>query len=484
MDKIPKDQVLKHLQFENPWWTEPHEINAPFKSYRPRAYSELFLPLIRMVQVRRAVILLGPRRVGKTVLIHHAIQSLIRDGVNPRHICYISIDNPIYNGCGLDELIRDCREASATSAEPGRRYVFVDEIQYLREWEVHLKALVDSGPDIRIIASGSAAAALRLKSRESGAGRFTDFLLPPLTFHEYLDLQGKSDLFQEIKEQREEGSAWYRPRDIETLNERFIHYLNFGGYPEVLFSPAIQSDPGRFIKGDIIDKVLLRDLPGLYGIRDIQELNSLFTSLAYNTAQEVSLEGIAQGSGVAKNTIKRYIEYLEAAFLLQTVHRIDRSAKRFQRANYFKVYLTNPSIRAALFSPLGPGDDALGPLVETGIFSQWFHDPVRLSLHYARWKQGEVDIVALDKLFKPSWAVEVKWSDRYADKPGELKSLIQFCSTNGLKRVAVTSRTVECVREVDGITMEFIPASTYCYNVGRNLVAGKRISSVGPGNSP
>ena len=72
-----------------------------------------------------------------------------------------------------------------------------------------------------------------------------------------------------------------------------MHYLNFGGYPEVLFSETIQADPGRFIEGDIIDKVLLRDLPSLYGISDIPELNGLFATLAFKTAGELSLQDLA-----------------------------------------------------------------------------------------------------------------------------------------------------------------------------------------------
>ena len=92
----------------------------------------------------------------------------------------------------------------------------------------------------------------------------------------------------------------------------------------------------RYVRSDIIDKVLLRDLPSLYGIQDIQELNSLFMTLAWNTAQEVSLDGLSQRSGVSKPTLKRYMEYLEAAFLIKTVHRIDFNARRFKRVNFFQ----------------------------------------------------------------------------------------------------------------------------------------------------
>jgi len=359
-------------------------------------------------------------------------------------------------------LIDRYRDASNADTSTDQTFVFFDEVQYTKEWEVHLKVLVDTYPNVRFVASGSAAAALRLKSNESGAGRFTDFLLPPLTFYEYLNLLEKSDLVGDVNER-----GVFEAPDIDALNTAFVHYLNFGGYPEVIFSEEIQADPARFIKGDIVDKVLLRDLPSLYGIQDIRELNYLFTTLAYNTAGEISLEQLSQSSGVAKNTIKRYIEYLEAAFLIKVVHRVDRFGKRFLRANFFKVYLTNPSIRSALFAPIDAADDAMGALAETGIFSQWFHSD-RFPLHYARWTNGEVDIVSVQANGKPLWAVEVKWSDKAFEHPTTLKSVIDFCHQNGLDEVTITTRTRAGVKNVEGLEMTFVPASIYCYTVGRN----------------
>ena len=98
-----------------------------------------------------------------------------------------------------------------------------------------------------------------------------------------MDLLGKNELV--VSAIANHDPALFTTNNIEELNNNFIHYLNFGGYPEVIFSEEIQADPGRFIKNDIIDKVLLRDLPGLYGVQDIQELNYLFTTLAFNTLQ-------------------------------------------------------------------------------------------------------------------------------------------------------------------------------------------------------
>jgi predicted AAA+ superfamily ATPase len=444
---ISERDIFKRIRTENPWWLKGHGVSVTHLEFIPRPYLTLFLPLIQS-SVRRAVVLMGPRRVGKTVMIHHAIQQLIDDGVKPESICYFSVDNPIYNGLSLDKLLGYYSKIKGLNHKTERLYVFFDEIQYLRKWEV------------------------RLKSSESGAGRFTDFLLPPLTFYEYLHLREKTVLLKAppiaIAKERAE---YFLTENIEQVNELFVYYLNFGGYPEVIFSPEIQSDPSRFIKSDIIDKVLLRDLPSLYGIADIQELNYLFTTLAFNTANEISLGELSQNSGVAKNTIKRYIDYLEAAFLIKVVHRVDRNAKRFDRANYFKVYLTNPSMRAALFSPLNSDDAAITSLAETAIYSQWFHSDT--PLYYARWHGGEVDIVHLGPKQKPLWAVEVKWSDRYCERPRELESIVAFCQSTGLKDILVTSKTQNVSCKVDDLVIPFVPSSVYCYTVGYNIIHGR-----------
>lgn len=474
MRTIKREQVVARVRLENPWWDMPHEVLPAYRDMRARAYLEPFMELLRE-KVRRAVVLLGPRRVGKTVMIHHAIRDLLKAGVPARSIWYVSVDHPIYNGLHLDELLSHCQAATGTDPRKAPAFVFFDEIQYLRDWEVHLKTLVDTYPALKCTASGSAAAALRLKSNESGAGRFTDFLLPPLTFHEYLDLLGKGDLVQVSPANPADsgGDGFFETPDIGALNQEFIRYLNVGGYPEALFAPAIQSDPARFIKSDIIDKVLLRDLPSLYGIEDIQELNSLFTTLAYNTAGEVSLGELAKGSGVAKNTLKRYIEYLEAAFLIRVVHRIDKNARRFTRATSFKVYLTNPSMRSALFSPVGAADTtSLGFLAETAVFSQWFHSDLA-RLHYARWTAGEVDIVYLDQSERPAWTVEVKWSDRCVDRPGELTNLVEFCHDHNLRSAVVTTVSRRAVVTHQSVQLMFVPASLYCFTIGYNVVRHK-----------
>lgn len=418
-------------------------------------HAHRLFPLVFDFSLRRAVVILGPRRVGKTVLMHHTVDALIESGFNARCILLLSLDNPVYMPFTLDELMQ---LGLAATGEPSadQCVVFYDEIQFSKDWERELKVLVDQYPETRFVASGSASASLLKKSSESGAGRFHDFVLPSLSFREYLQLSHAEHLVND-------SSEWATTPDVMELNARFFDFLNFGGYPEVLTSDAVRQDPARFIRMDILDKVLLRDLPSLFGIRDIPELYRFFTFLAYNTGQEFAPQQLSKESGLTQETIRKYLQYFESAFLIRVLHKVDQTARRFQRITGFKVYLTNPSLRTALFAPVHPAYSEAGNLLETGL-ANVLPDAAHQRIHYASWrtgnKAGEVDFVWLDPMkFRALHALECKWSNRYVDKPGELKSLLAFCAANALNEAWVTTIDRRETRSMNGVTLEFVPAA-------------------------
>jgi hypothetical protein len=459
---------------DNPWWQAGRGLDNEEKNWPRRSFFTSFEDLALDRSVRRAVVLIGPRRVGKTVMLRQFIHGLLDSGVRGIDILYISLDTPLYAGRSLENLFRFFMETHG-HGEDEKTWVIFDEIQYLKDWGVHLKSLVDSYPNTRFIASGSAAAALKMKSRESGAGRFTEFMLPPLTFAEFLRFTGR-DANLLLPFGREGAFPW-RCTDIEALNREFVDYLNYGGFPEAVLNPTVRGNPSRFLRQDIVDKVLLKDLPSLYGITDTQELNRFFNVLAFNTAKELGLEDLYRHSEIGKQRISDYLEYLEASYLIRRVHRIDDNAERLQRARTFKVYLTNPSVRAALFGPISIEDDAMGGLVETAVWSQRLHSfDFSGAFHYARWKLGrtdlEVDLVALDqRTQKPSLAVEVKWSDRIIEHPEELGGLLTLAKKNRLSsNPVVTTRTSAGLRDIQGVRVEFIPTALYCYAIAKDTM--------------
>jgi uncharacterized protein len=464
MKNVSDQQVADHLKRLNPWWASA-EMDKGTLELRPRAYLVPVRELLKDPGLRRAVVLLGPRRVGKTILIRHLIADLLASDVTAQRIAYVEMDHPLLHGQSLDALVHQIE--TATPNGEGSRFLFFDEIQSHKDWEKHLKPLVDHRPDLRILVSGSAAAALKRQSTESGAGRFTDFLLPPLTFSEYLDLRGEAAAI------REEHPNHYVLDDMNLLNQQFVDYVNYGGYPELALSPTVRGNPERFIKSDIVDKVLLRDLPQLYGIKDIQELNSLFTLLAFNTGEEISFEQLSQRSGVGKQTIQKYIEYLEAAFLIKRVFRVDQDGRRYQRERNFKVYLTNSAMYTGLFGARQADEAEFGHLVETALFAQRFHEEARLN--YARWgsQDCEVDLVESSQALKPTGALEIKWSDRYVTKPESLTGLMKFVRNNRLPLAWASTRSQFGKSLIDGAEIRQWPSAVLAFHYGVSAVRGR-----------
>ena len=187
----------------------------------------------------------------------------------------------------------------------------------------------------------------------------------------------------------------------------------------------------------------------------------------------MALEPLSKRSGVGKQTIQKYIEYLEAAFLIKRVFRVDQDGKRYQRERNFKVYLTNSAMYTGLFGAKSPNDPEFGHLVETALFAQRFHEDARLN--YARWgtEDCEVDLVELSLALTPVAALEIKWSDKYADRPEALKGLMKFVRGNRLPHAWATTRSLVRQQAIEGTEIRQWPAAALAFHYGVRAVQGR-----------
>lgn len=468
MLKISEKEIVRRFRVDNPWWQDSG--NVGWKNAPQRICFTQFYKLATIKGVNRAIVLTGTRGVGKTVMIHQAITRLIDEKVRPERILYVRLGNPLYSVCSLEEILLLFVELN--KVEHGESvFVFFDEIQYMRDWQIHLKCLVDSYPQHRFVAAASGDSALKLKSRESGAGRFTDFFLPHPTFYEYVKLSGKEKLLARNEDGRMD--LLEIPERIEAVNEKFVDYINFGGYPETAFLKEPEKTRRRGGGNDFVGDVLLRDLPSLYGISDIPKLNRLLTTLVLNTGSEIDPQGLFRGSKAAMGTISRYLEYLEAAFLIRRVSRVDKRAKIFRRKRKFKTYPSNPSIHTALFGPVGKeAGEIVEKLTETAVFGHFFELAGNNEKpYYARWRNGKVDMVLMDRIgTKPESAIEIRWSDGPVENPSEIKGLLDFAAEHKLSdpgSLVCCTRGKTDIQKHEGKTVLFYPASLVCFELGR-----------------
>ena len=468
-----KEMFANRVKLDNPWWSDGH-VAEEFCGGRPRLFLDEFYRYVSLENLHRAIVLMGPRRVGKTWLMQHAIRRLLTEGTaHPSQIFFLPVDVPVYHGCDLEEMLHETSKIAGIDLTRDRMFVFFDEIQYAKNWETALKTLSDSYPNIRFIASGSAASVLVKGAIESGAGRFTSLMLPPLSFGEYIYLKREETRFSESSMEISCGKIpLFQTDSLEHANKLFLDYINFGGYPELVMNDVVRDNPRQFIQRDIVDKVLLRDLPSLYHIDDVRDLEAFFSYLAFHTGMVQSYENLSQGAGLSKHTISNFLRYLEDAFLIVKHNRIDINALSLQRATQFKIYLTNTTLRASMFQPVLKDDDPyLGYAVETAISAQLGIDAERRVWRYANWKngktQGEIDFVRIGQgTQQPDAAFEVKWSDGPFDHPAELRETVSFMERNKLKTLFVTSRTQQGIRKMGNTELVFIPTVLFAYQLG------------------
>ena len=462
------DAELKNrLILDNPWWTTG-AVEVAVQRLARRAFVNPFLNRVKSSD-GVAALLTGPGRAGKSVLVKQAIQVMLSAKMDPQYLIYIRLDNPAFANLDLVELLDQAFEAAGGNAAGAGSYVFLDDIHNVPDWEQRLEVAARARPKCRI----AAVSALMPVSDMEDAGTakktapvpFTQIILPPVLFAEYLHiLRIREKLFD----------AYGKLEDLDALNAAFVDYVNFGGFPEAAFTA------GNDVNGvDVVSQIMHRDLAGLCGIADQREVAKLMTRLALETGIETSIEALSKDMSVAKNTLRKYLEFLEAAYLIKRIWRVDGEGKRFQRQTRFKVYLTSPAMRSGLTGPAAAGDEAMARLAETAVISQFMHSPTFLRLYYAFWKKGRkhkhVSLVEMPADGdKPVKCIELDWSNRAIARPQDvLGDMMEFLDTNKPTTPSkALTRNMSGKRFIGEHEIGFMPVAVWCYAVGQVLLTG------------
>lgn len=283
-------------------------------------------------------------------------------------------------------------------------YYFFDEIQYAQDWDKWLKAIYDMQPDTKMVATGSASPVLVKGSQESGAGRWSAIQVPTLSFYEYCELLNvdRPDLPDDLKitplvykTQQERTQIMLQ---LSKVQNHFNRYLQVGGFPEMaLADNDILAQ--QVMREDVVDKVLKRDLPSLYKIRNATELERIFLYLCNVSSEIVSIEAIAKElNGVSRPTVENYIEYLESANLIYQSWPVNMAGKKVLKASP-KIYIADAAIRNAVLMDDSMLSDPveMGKVVETAVYKHvaaFYYQQAASVGYYRGGKRGkEIDVV-------------------------------------------------------------------------------------------
>lgn len=261
-------------------------------------------------------VLTGVRRCGKSTLLEHYAQSLLDDGVPASNIFtrrFDSFDTPI--GYSATDLHADLMQATQES-RTGPFYVFLDEIQDVPGWEEVVRRL-HSRDDTDVYITGSNARLLSGELATHLTGRYITIPVYPLSFDEYQ------------RHHRAQGTT-------DSTDQLFSRYMMFGGMPGLFVTGQPDQDRATEILTSIYESIVMKDVAGRYGIRDIATLEKLSRYLFSTSGNLFSVNNVANtlasaGANASYATVDNQISALERSFIVYSAQQERMRGKELLR---------------------------------------------------------------------------------------------------------------------------------------------------------
>lgn len=407
-------QINDILLTSNPWWKE---------DFRPTYHDrEVFVTIAKYIPLPQMLAFTGLRRVGKTTIMLKIVSEYLQKGFDARNIVYFSFDE--FAQTEIRDVIRDYEELLEKNLNSGNFLLLLDEIQKLQDWEDQLKRIYDTySSNVKIIISGSESLFVRKGFRETLAGRIFEFRVDVLSFREFLDFRKVS--FEPV--------GLYEKELVQLFDE----YILTSGFPELA---GIQDREIilKYIKEGIIEKVIYRDIPILFKVRDVAVLESLLHIILDEPGQLMELSELAQELGVSRQTVASYMGYLEQSFIIRKLYNYSKSRRKTERKlkKYYPAMLSDILLKTDTLSRSKSFESS----VVTGLKSDFFwRDPYK----------HEVDIIFADKDPVP---IEVKYGKI------ETSGIIAFMKKFDASRGYIISHNREEVITAKGFHINVVPA--------------------------
>lgn len=322
----------------------------------------------------KAIVLIGPRQVGKTTLINALLSNLP----------YLFLDG---DDAVVAETLANANTETLKSIIGNYKYVFIDEVQRIPNIGLKLKIMVDQIKEVQVIVSGSSAFDINHLTQEPLTGRKFEYHLYPISWNEFESNVGYMKAQQQL--------------DLRLL---------YGMYPDVINNSGNEYE----VLKNLVSSYLYKDVLSLAGIRKPDILEKIVQALAFQIGNEVSYNEIAQLVGVDKNTVNNYIDLLEKAFVIFRLNSFSKNLRNEIKLNR-KIYFYDNGVRNMLignFNSLEFRQDK-GALWENFLVSERmkklaYENSSTKSYFWRTTQQQEIDYIEVDA--DEINAFEFKWS--------------------------------------------------------------------------
>ena len=294
-------------------------------------------------------VLTGIRRSGKSVMLKLIMEELKQNKIDEKQFININFENLINRELTTADKLHEYILKKASEIKK-KCYIFLDEIQEVKDWEKCINSLrVNEEYDFDIYITGSNAKLLSGELSTYLAGRYVEFVIYPFSFKEFLET------LKSIQQ------------DIST-REAFQKYVKFGGMP-FLYNLAFEEEASLQYLKDIYSSIILKDITQRNKIRDTDLLERVISYLIMNVGNNFSATSISkffksENRKVSVETILNYIKAAEESFLIYRVSRDDLIGKKVLNVNE-KYYIADHGMREAI---LGSNQRDINQIFENIIY--------------------------------------------------------------------------------------------------------------------
>jgi len=405
------------MKMWNPWWTETKVPTSKKRISRP----ETLETILKLLDIREIICITGVRRCGKSTVMYQAIDHLIGKGVKPENILYFNLDEP-FEDKSIELLDRIFGEYIELHVPKGRKYIFLDEIQNVKNWEQWIKKFYDLyGEEIKFVLTGSNSSMLSDQLSTLLTGRMITQHVFPLSFKEYLDFEG------------------FELKDNDIQKNEILHYFNKylfkGGFPEVVLEDDMDINHIRLT--EYFNSILLRDIVVGRSIRESAKLIELANYSLSNVSTLLSYSKISTATGLSVNSLKEYLLYLEQAYLIYPLNFFSYSVKDSISIKMpKKVYCIDNGLRNSAAFTFSADE---GRLAENLAFVEL----KRRKVEFFYWKEKrEVDFV-IKSIDGTLTGINCTYTDHI--RQGEINALLEFKEYFGEKvsRLILLTKNLE-----------------------------------------
>ncbi len=311
---------------------------------RPR-YLNRIIPFIDAPLIK---VLTGIRRAGKSSILALLQDELIKRGIPSKRILAYRFDSLQYEEINTARKLYDEIRGKLSSEQ--KTYIFLDEIQEVKEWEKAVNSLM-SDYDVDIYVTGSNSRMMSSEIATYLTGRYIAFEVYPLAFSEYLDFRNN---YTQLSDNRTE----------------FARFLRYGGFPAVHLTDYSEGEVYQIVH-DIYNSIIFTDIVKRSQIRKIDQLERIVKYMFSTVGQTFSAQSISkflksEHRSLDIETIYEYLKKLEGAFILHRCSRYDIQGKETLKT-LEKYYLSDMSLRYAMLS-YDPGE--IAAMIENTLYNE------------------------------------------------------------------------------------------------------------------